>query len=77
MDGERFLDFLLAGWRGHVCESWPTSLHRGQALSDPGQDANTLKPKMSKNGAEESGLPTGVLRTISQQLVRSEVPLYL
>jgi len=27
---------------GHVQESWPTSLHRGQALSDPGQDAITV-----------------------------------
>jgi hypothetical protein len=76
-DGVRFFCFFDAGRRGHVCESCPTSLHLGQALSDPGQEANTLKPKMSKNRAAERGLPTGVLSTMSQRLVRREVPEYL
>src|SRR5438128_4993410 len=39
---------------GHVRESWPTSIHRGQALSDPGQDAITLKPRISKKGVADS-----------------------
>ena len=51
---ERFFDCFGAGRLGHERESCPTSLHRGQALSDPGQDAITLKPKMSKNGVADS-----------------------
>ena len=38
---ERFFVLFGVGHLGHVQESWPTSLHQGQALSDPGQDAIT------------------------------------
>ena len=78
MDGEeRFFNALVAGRRGHVCESWPTSLHRGQALSEPGQVAMTLKPKMSKNGVADNVLPAWSLRTKSQRFDWRGVPLYM
>ena len=66
------LDFLVMGRRGQPRESWPTVLHRGQALSELGQDAMTLKSKKSnKGGAERVELLFGSLSTMSQQLVRS------
>src|SRR5438128_10830673 len=64
---DRLFVFFGVGRLGHVRESWPTSLHRGQALSDPGQDAITLKPKMSKNGVADNVLPAESLRTRSQR----------
>ena len=73
---ERFFCVFDAGRRGHVCESWPTNLHLGQALSEPGHDAMTLKPKRSKNRDADSDVPAGSLRTKSQWLVRSVRPLY-
>ena len=39
--GVRFFDAFVAGRLGHVCESCPACLQRGQAFSDPGQDAIT------------------------------------
>src|SRR5438128_6772686 len=65
-----------AGLCGHAWESCPTALQRGQALSDPGHEAKTLKPSTSKKGVAERVLPTaGSLRTISQRLVESGRPL--
>ena len=51
---ERLFDCFGVECLGHVRESWPTSLHRGQALSDPGQDAITLKPRISKKGVADN-----------------------
>src|SRR5438128_4440692 len=73
----RFLDALVAGRLGHVCESCPACLQRGQAFSDLGQDAITLKPQRSKNGVVERDLPADSFRTISQRLEMKGVPLYL
>src|SRR5437660_7576426 len=42
--------FLVVGQRGQPRESWPTVLHCGQALSDLGQDAITLKSNKSNMG---------------------------
>ena len=70
---ERLVD---AGRRGHARESCPTALQRGHALSDPGHEAKTLKPRMSKKGVAERVLPTaGSLRTMSQRLVDRGKPL--
>src|SRR5438128_9763420 len=52
---ERLVD---AGRRGHARESCPTALQRGHALSDPGHETKTLKPRISKKGVEEMVLPT-------------------
>src|SRR5438128_3299408 len=38
---DRLFNVFSVGCLGHERESWPTSLHWGQALSDPGQDAIT------------------------------------
>ena len=79
--GGGFEDFLAerlvdAGLRGQPRESCPTALQRGQALSDPGHEAKTLKPSMSKKGVAERVLPTaGSLRTMSQRLVERGRPL--
>src|SRR5437899_12553923 len=75
--GVRFFDTLVTGRLGHVCESCPACLQRGQAFSDPGQDAITLKPQRSKNGVAERDLPADSFRTISQRLEMKGVPLYL
>jgi hypothetical protein len=70
---ERLVD---AGLRGQPRESCPTALQRGQALSDPGHEAKTLKPSMSKKGVAVRVLPTaGSLRTMSQRLVERGRPL--
>ena len=70
---ERLVD---AGLRGQPRESCPTALQRGQALSDPGHEAKTLKPSMSKKGVAERVLPTvRSLRTMSQRLVERGRPL--
>ena len=74
---ERFFDALVAGRLGHVCESCPASLQRGQAFSDPGQDAITLKPQRSKNGVAESVFPPDSFKTKSQRLEIKGVPLYM
>src|SRR5437899_12360424 len=69
-----FLD-LGAGLHGHVCESCPACLHLGQAFSEPGHDAKTLKPRISKRGVADSGFPSpGSFSTISQQFVWSGKP---
>jgi hypothetical protein len=73
---DRFFDAFEAGRRGQDCESCPTCLHRGQALSDPGHDARTLKPKISKNGVAERDLLIGTFNTISQRLESKGVSLY-
>ena len=63
--------FLVLGRRGQPRESWPTVLHRGQALSELGQDAMTLKSnKSNMGGAEREELLFGSLSTMSQRLVR-------
>src|SRR5437879_4362023 len=63
--------FLVMGRRGQPRESWPTVLHRGQALSELGQDAMTLKSKKSNMGGAERVEPLfGSLSTMSQRLVR-------
>ena len=72
-----FFDALTAGHRGHKWKSWPTSLHRGHALLEPGHDAMTLKPRMSKKGVADRVLPAWILRTKSQQLDCNGVPLYI
>jgi hypothetical protein len=77
VEEEDFFDALAAGRRGHARESWPTSLQRGQAFSEPGQDARTLKPKRSKKGVAERDLPTGTFNTMSQRLVSRGRPLYV
>src|SRR5438128_2625397 len=70
---ERLVD---AGRRGHARESCPTALQRGHALSDPGHEAKTLKPRISKKGVAMRVLPTaGSFRTMSQRLVESGRPL--
>ena len=70
---ERLFD---AGRLGQARESCPTSLHRGHALSEPGQEAKTLNPSKSKKGVAERELPTeGSLMTISQRLVVRGRPL--
>ena len=74
---ERFRVVLGLGRRGQVCESCPTSLHRGQALSEPGHEAMTLNPSKSKNGAMERGLFSVSLRTKSQQFDWRGVFLYM
>ena len=67
-----------AGRRGHARESCPTALQRGHALSDPGHEAKTLKPRISKKGVAVRVLPTaGSFRTMSQRLVESGRPLTL
>ena len=72
---ERLVD---AGRRGHARESCPTALQRGHALSDPGHEAKTLKPRISKKGVAVRVLPTaGSFRTMSQRLVESGRPLTL
>ena len=72
---ERLVD---AGRRGHARESCPTALQRGHALSDPGHEAKTLKPRISKKGVAVRVLPmAGSFRTMSQRLVESGRPLTL
>ena len=46
-------------------------------MSEPGQDAMTLKPKMSKNGVADNVLPAGSLRTKSQWFDCKGVSLYI
>src|SRR5438128_816968 len=66
-----FLD-LGAGLHGHVCELCPACLQWGQAFSEPGHDAKSLKPRMSKRGVTDSSFPLlGSFNTISQQFVWS------
>src|SRR5438128_3876886 len=72
-----FFDALVTGRLGHVCKSCPACLQRGQAFSDPGQDAITLKPQRLKKGVAERDLPAGSFKTISQRLDKKGVPLYL
>ena len=70
---ERFDD---DGRLGHVRESCPTTLHRGQALSEPSQEAMALKPSISMKGGAESDVPMSEsLMTISHQLVVRGRPL--
>ena len=65
-----------AGLRGHAWESCPTALQQGQALSNPGHEAKTLKLRISKKGVAVRVLPTaGSFRTMSQQLVERGRPL--
>src|SRR5438128_3971139 len=75
--GVRFFDAFVAGRLGHVCKSCPACLQQGQAFSDPGQDAITLKPQRSKNGVAESVFPPESFKTRSQQLEINGVSLYL
>src|SRR5438128_10404310 len=75
--GVRCFDALDAGRLGHVCESCPACLQRGQAFSDPGQDAITLKPQRSKNGVAERVFPPDSFKTKSQRLEMRGVPLYV
>src|SRR5437879_4263815 len=74
--GVRFFDAFDAGRLGHVCESCPACLQRGQAFSDPGQDAITLKPHRSKNGVAERVFPPESFKTRSQRLEMKGVSLY-
>src|SRR5438128_8688735 len=70
---ERLFD---VGRLGQARESCPTSLHRGHALSEPGQEAKTLNPSKSKKGVAERELTTdGSVMTISQRLVVRGRPL--
>src|SRR5437773_7456241 len=75
--GVRFFDAFDAGRLGHVCESCPACLQRGQAFSDPGQDAITLKPHRSKKGVAERVFPPESFKTRSQRLEIKGVSLYL
>ena len=72
-----FFDAFDAGCLGHNCESCPVILHLGQALSEPGQDAMTLKPNKSKKGVAVNVLPAWSFKTRSQQFDWSGVPLYM
>ena len=72
-----FFDAFDTGRLGHDCESCPAILHLGQALSEPGQDAMTLKPNKSKKGVADNILPAWSFKTRSQQFDWSGVPLYM
>src|SRR5438128_2703483 len=75
--GVRFFDAFVAGRLRQWCEACPSCLQRGQAFSEPSQDAITLKQQRSKNGVAESVFPPDSFKTKSQRLEINGVSLYL